>query len=451
VCAGGVLNAGPVQRRRFLPVLPDALAIARALADRPGLAVLASRPAGAPRPGDALRTFVACDPIDASDDLVPPPPPGAEPGDAPAWIGVVPYEALRAGERPEWTRHPDARPPCAVSRPAWRRYPAVVEVDHATGRVAVCGDDDRDVENLARLVAPGAARGGRGSWDLQTECDEPDAAHLERVAAALELIAAGDLYEVNLARRIRLTLRGDALALFTRVLEVAPAPWGFFQDLGESLVIATSPELALSVDGDRLRTCPIKGTRPRGGDAAQDARLAAELDADPKERAELTMAVDVHRNDLGRVAVPGSVRVLGEPALLAGRTVWSRASEIVARRAAGASLADVARAVLPCGSVTGAPKVRAMEVIARLEPHRRGVYTGAFGYVGGGERLELAMAIRTMELSRDRAPASGVSGAPSWTGAYFAGGGIVADSAPQRELEETRWKAAQLARLGGAG
>jgi anthranilate/para-aminobenzoate synthase component I len=427
---------------RVLPVPPDPIAIARTLSDRPGLAILASRPVGAPRPDDVRRSFVGCDPIEASDDLVPPAGVArdATADDAPTWIGVVPYEALRSAERPAWTRHPDDRPACAVSRPTWRRYPAVVEVDHAAGRVTVRGDDDLNVENLARRVLGGAVRAA-GGWDLRATSDEPDAAHLARVAAALDLIAAGDLYEVNLARRIRLTLRGDALALFTLLLETAPAPWGFFQDLGETLVIATSPELALSVDGDRLRTCPIKGTRPRGGDAADDAHLAAELDADPKERAELTMAVDVHRNDLGRVAVPGSVRVLGEPTLLAGRTVWSRVSEVVARRAPGVTLCDVARAVLPCGSVTGAPKVRAMEVIARLEPHRRGVYTGAFGYAGRGERLELAMAIRTMELAR--------TGHAAWEGAYFAGGGIVADSRPDRELDETRWKAAQLARLGG--
>src|SRR5581483_2452737 len=110
----------------------------------------------------------------------------------------------------------------------------------------------------------------------------------------------------NLARRIPLTVRGDALALFESLLDAAPAPWGFFQDLGGSVVCASSPELALSVRGDALRTCPIKGTRPRGRHAVEDERLARELDADPKERAELTMATDVHRNDLGAVAVAGT-------------------------------------------------------------------------------------------------------------------------------------------------
>jgi len=428
---------------RLLSVAPDPLRIARALADRPGLALLASRPQGAPGPEDARWSFVACEPVEASDELVPPGREEEGPAFGPRWIGVVPYEALRELERPGWTRDPDDRPACALARPAWRRYAAVVRVDHATGEVAVEADDARAAAALGRAVERGGGegeppgrRGAKSGFAVSVlPDDEPEQAHLERVRAALRLIAAGDLYEINLARRIPLAVRGDALALFASLLEAAPAPWGFLQDLGESTVCGASPELALSVRGERLRTCPIKGTRPRGNDAVADARLARELDGDAKERAELTMAVDVHRSDLGRVAVAGSVRVLGEPRLLAGRTVWSRVAEVVARRRPGVGVEEVVRAVLPCGSITGAPKVRAMEVIARLEPWRRGAYTGALGYVGRGGRVELAMAIRTIEIAAGR-------------GVYFSGGGIVADSVPERELDETRWKAAQLARLG---
>jgi len=423
---------------RALSLAPDPIALARSLAGRPGLAVLASRPAAAPRPDDARYSFVACDPVDASDDLIPPVGEGTADA-APLWIGVLPYEGLRSIERPGWTRDPDDRPACAIARPAWRRYAAVVRIDHTTGRVDVAGDDERSVRELTAQISPRGSRAPQRFALRVLPADEPDEAHLERVREALRLIAAGDLYEVNLARRIPVAFQGDALALFTSLLDAAPAPWGFFQDLGETHAIATSPELALSVSGEVLRTCPIKGTRPRGRAADEDARLAGELDADPKERAELTMAIDVHRNDLGRVAVPGSVRVLGEPRVLGGRTVWSRVAEVVATRAPGVTLEDIARAVLPCGSVTGAPKVRAMEVIARLEPWRRGLYTGAFGYVGRGGQLQLAMAIRTLQLSR---AAGG--------GDYFAGGGIVADSIPERELAETRWKASQLEQLAGS-
>jgi anthranilate/para-aminobenzoate synthase component I len=427
---------------RFARLPPDPVVLARALAGRRGLAVIASRPGGVPRPDDARWSFVACDPVETSDDLVPPAgddPPGDP---APRWIGVIPYEALRALERPGWTRDPDGRPPCALGRPRWHRYAAVARVDHRSGTVSVVGDDDASVASLVRALGTRATRDPAPFALHVLPSDEPDEAHLERIRAALRLIAAGDLYEVNLARRIPLEVRGDAVSLFASLLEAAPAPWGFLQELGEDIVCGASPELALSVRGDALRTCPVKGTRPRGEHAVDDAAHARALDLDPKERAELTMAVDVHRSDLGRVAVPGSVRVPDEPRVLAGRTVWSRVAEVVATRAPGVTLADVARAVLPCGSITGAPKVRAMEVIARLEPWRRGVYTGVFGWVGRDDRLELAMAIRTLQWERQR---------DAGPGAYFAGGGIVADSVPERELEETGWKAAQLERLAAAG
>jgi len=439
-----------VVRLRIQRFQPDPIAIARALggpAARAGLAVLASRPQGALRPRDARYSFVACDPVEVSDDLVPPAPVHPAPGyggaiAAPRWVGVVPYEALRGIERPGWSRTPDERPGSPFDRPFWHRYAAAVRVDHETGEVTVEADDAASAASLARSLhrAPAAA----GEWALRPlPAEEPDDAHRARVREALRLIAAGDLYEVNLARRIPFRFRGDALAMFERLLAEAPAPWGFLMTNGDRAVCAASPELALSMRGDELRTGPIKGTRPRGCDASDDARQAAALASDPKERAELTMAVDVHRNDLGRVAVPGSVRVLGEPRVMPGTTVWSRVAEVVARRLPHATLADVARAMLPCGSITGAPKVRAMEVIARLEPWRRGAYTGAVGYVGRDGGLELAMAIRTIQLQKAD-PHAAESERLAW---YFAGGGIVADSVPDRELEETRWKAVHLDRL----
>jgi anthranilate/para-aminobenzoate synthase component I len=435
---------------RVLHAPADPLLVAEGLADRPGLAVLASRPQGALRTEDARWSFVACDPVEACADLVPPPPgpvvrwgpgwDGATP--APRWIGVVPYDAIRSLERASWTPGADLRPAPPLVRPAWRRYDAVVRIDHATGRVVVEADDPAAAERLSRAVLRSPRDRARSLRVFALDEDEQDGeAHRARIRAALALIAAGDIYEINLARRISLAVRGSPLDLFTALLASAPAPWGFLQDLGDSFVCGVSPELALSVRGDRLRTCPIKGTRPRGRDAAEDARLAAALDADPKERAELVMAVDVHRSDLGRVAAAGSVHVHRPPRLVRGPTVWSRVAEVVARRAPGATLEDVVRAVLPCGSVTGAPKVRAMEVIAQLEPWRRGAYTGAFGYVSRGGELELAMAIRTIQgehLARER-------DGRAW---YFAGGGIVWGSDPDRELEETRWKSAQLAALG---
>ncbi|MDP9151679.1 MAG: chorismate-binding protein [Myxococcota bacterium] len=369
---------------------------------------------------------------------------------APRWIGVIPYEALRGAERPRWTRCPDDRLPAALSLPEWRRYAAIVRIDHLTGDVAVEADDPASAAELARAVAEGTGRTALGAFSLHAvRSDEPDEAHRRRIREALRLIAAGDLYEVNLARRLGAVVRGDPVGLFAALLEAAPATWGFYQDLGQTTICGASPELALSVRRDVLRSCPVKGTRPRGRDADADARLAAALAADPKEHAELVMAIDVHRNDLGRVARPGTVRVLGEPRVIPGRTVWSRMAEVVALRSPGSSLEAIVRAVLPCGSVTGAPKVRAMEAIACLEPWRRSAYTGAFGFVTGDGDLCLAMAIRTLELGERRGP--GGSSEAERSATYFTGGGIVADSDPERELEETRWKATQLERLSQPG
>jgi anthranilate/para-aminobenzoate synthase component I len=183
-----------------------------------------------------------------------------------------------------------------------------------------------------------------------------------------------------------------------------------------------------------LVTKPIKGTRPRGADAPEDRRLAVELSRDPKEVAELTMVVDVERNDFGRVAETGSVRVRGEPIVETYGSVHHRIATIVARMREGVSRQELLESALPSGSVTGAPKVRAMEVIAELESARRGAYTGGLGYLSHDGAMRLAMAIRTLTV------ASGV-------GHYFAGGGIVADSSAEREVLETRWKASQMTRL----
>lgn len=411
--------------------------------------------------GDPLSrwSFVAADPDLRSDrldpladdpDLAGDLASGAPPGlrRFPRWIGALPYEHRRDLERSAW-RPADTRPPALIARPVWRRYPAVAGVDHLEGRVLVAGRTAADVARLARQLA-GSLR-PPAPLHLEVADDEPPHWHLERVRAAKELIARGDLYQVNLARRLRLALLGgDPLALYERLARAAPTPLGAYLELGEGLTVAsTSPELfllaapaplergapdriGLSEGYDLIITSPIKGTRPRGLDALSDAALALDLDQDPKERAELTMIIDVERNDLGRLAVPGSVRLLGPPRVVTHRTVHHRVAWLSARARPGVTREAALAAMLPSGSVTGAPKVRAMEVIASLEPRRRGLYTGAFGYVAHDGRLTLAMAIRTAVLAGGE-------------GEYFTGGGIVADSDPDRELSETRWKALQLA------
>jgi anthranilate/para-aminobenzoate synthase component I len=447
--------------RQLFSVAPDPLAIAERLrqSSAPGLALLH---AADRNPGAFARfSYVGCDPDRTSHALDPlADDPEFSPSrvpetfrGVPRWIGVLPYEAFRGLERPGWVPSEDRRPPALLEKPVWRRYPAVVVVDHLEGRVLVVGVSRDHVDALAKKLA--GAEGRRDApFAVEVADAEPPARHVERIVAAKELIARGELYQVNLARRLLVSLvRGDALDLHRRLSAAAPSPFAACLNLdGDLTVVSTSPELLLQADVlrgpnsasvsasfGRLLTCPIKGTRPRGRDAAEDHALVRELDEDPKENAELTMIVDVERNDLGRVAAVGSVRVLHDPGVVTHRTVHHREALLSASARTGVSRREVLASMLPSGSVTGAPKVRAMEVIASLEPFRRGLYTGGFGHVAHDGSVTLAMAIRTVVL-RGR------------EGEYFTGGGIVADSDPARELEETRWKALQLekaARRGG--
>jgi anthranilate/para-aminobenzoate synthase component I len=317
-----------------------------------------------------------------------------------------------------------------VREPSWFRYGAVAVVDRD---VRVVGDDRARVDELARRIRH-AGRPTEARVEPMTGT-EPDAAHAARIARALELIAEGEIYQVNLARRLDFRVTGTSLALLERLARTTRVPYAAALDVDGLAVASCSPELFLDVSKKgHLVTLPIKGTRPRGIDAPSDARLVQELDQDPKERAELSMVVDVERNDLGRIAVTGSVRFAPSPRVETYGSVHHRVARVSADLRPGVSRTALLEAMLPSGSVTGAPKIRAMEVIASLESARRGLYTGALGYLAHDGSLRLSMAIRTL-VARDS------------VGHYFSGGGIVLGSDPSREVEETRWKAAQLLRL----
>lgn len=440
---------------REVPVPPDPPALARRLLAAGGRAVALLHTAervGPEPPGLGRYSFVTADPDRHSAALDPlagdPLPLGSGPlASFPRWIGVIPYEHRRAAlERPAWVGR-DLRAPTTPTDPVWHRYPAVAAVDHLTGRVLVAGVSAAAVAHLAAALR--TPDPGPGGLSVEAGDAEPPARHAERIAAARELIHRGDLYQVNLARRLWIRVReGDPLTLYLSLSRRSPAAFGACLHLGPDLaVVSTSPELLLraqpapeSAGSSRgfstLFTAPIKGTRPRGKDAAEDRALLRELDQDPKERAELTMILDVERHDLGRVAETGSVRVLDGPRVVTHRTVHHRMALLGARARAGVTREEVLASMVPSGSVTGAPKVRAMEVIAHLESARRGLYTGGIGFVAHDGGVTLAMAIRTAVLrGRD--------------GEYWTGGGIVADSDPGREVEETRWKAVQL--VGPAG
>ncbi len=256
----------------------------------------------------------------------------------------------------------------------------------------------------------------------------------EAVRAAQAHIAAGDIYQVNLAQRFAARFSGNGLALFESLLACSPAPGAAFLDTGERQILSASPELFLRIDRDRrITTRPIKGTRPRSADPAEDQRLADELLADPKERAELLMITDLERNDLGRVCEFGSVAVPELLRLEKFAQVQHLVSTVTGRLRADVSPVQAVAACFPGGSITGAPKRRAMEIIAELEPGPRGVYTGAIGVFGFDGSAAFNIAIRTLIHE----PARGELH-------YHVGAGITAGSVPAREFEETMHKGAGL-------
>ena len=254
--------------------------------------------------------------------------------------------------------------------------------------------------------------------------DDDGAHHMARVERIRDYLAAGDVYQVNLARRhvAQVTAAGDALALYDALVAVAPAPYGALIEADGVTVVSGSPERFLASSGDRIETRPIKGTRPRvpGG--------AEELAAADKDGAEHLMIVDLERNDLGRIAETGSVRVDELGYVVELPALYHKVSRVSAKPRADVGYAALLRATFPGGSITGAPKVRAMQLIDELEPARRGPYCGAFGFFGADGAFDLAIAIRIGVLVNRELR-------------VHVGGGIVTDSVPAAELAETELKA----------
>ena len=261
-------------------------------------------------------------------------------------------------------------------------------------------------------------------------------AYRAMVTRALEYIAAGDIYQVNLAQRFQAAPAPPALSIYRSLREIAPAPFLAYASLPDGGIASSSPERFFRVRGDLIETWPIKGTRPRGATPEEDARLLAELRASVKDRAENVMIVDLERNDLGRVCEIGSVRVPTLCDVATHSNVHHLESRVEGRLRADATPVDVIRALFPGGSITGAPKIRAVEIIDELEPVRRGVYTGAIGYWDASGDCDWNIAIRTISVVRD-------------TAYFHAGGGIVADSTPEGEYEETLVKATGMMRTLG--
>jgi para-aminobenzoate synthetase component 1 len=322
-------------------------------------------------------------------------------------------------------------------------YDTFVTADHATGAVVLHACDflnegadavERRAEEWRSALAgdgaplPPASRLGKARSNFTRR------GYLDAVGRALEYIRAGDVFQVNLSQRFTARGRPEPLDLYLRLKALSPAPFAAFLRWDDAAVVSASPEWFYQTRGDRIVTRPIKGTRPRGKTPGDDARLAAELAASAKDRAELTMIVDLERNDLGRVCRYGTVRVSEPLTVETFAQVHHLVATVEGRIRPGLGPVDVVKAMFPGGSITGAPKIRAMEVIDELEPTRRGVYTGAIGYFSREGLSGFNVAIRTMTVERDRVH-------------YQVGGGIVADSDPAAEYDETLHKGSALRAL----
>jgi anthranilate/para-aminobenzoate synthase component I len=299
----------------------------------------------------------------------------------------------------------------------------------------------RSVDEFARAAGKGRrANSVEGARPPQMKISLPVTArqHASRIRTILEEIAAGEVYQVNLAHAIRLTpAAGDPLErarLFLSLWRANPVPYPAFVTVGDTTVLALSPERYLARRGERLESGPIKGTRPRGRDVKSDARLIHELRTSPKDRAENIMIVDLVRNDLGRLARPGSVQAREICRVSSLASVHHLVSRVEARLRRGVSLGEILAATHPPGSMTGAPKMRAVEILTRLEGQPRGPYAGGVGWFAGAAHFHLAMIIRSL-----------VHG-PTGT-VLPVGGGVVADSDPTDEYRETLHKARSLLRV----
>lgn len=276
---------------------------------------------------------------------------------------------------------------------------------------------------------------------VEAESEFGEAAFKAAVMRAKQYILDGDIMQVVLAQRMSRPYHGHPLSLYRALRSLNPSPYMFYYDMGGFQIVGSSPEILVRLEDDVVTVRPIAGTRPRGATREEDLRFERELLADPKEIAEHVQLMDLGRNDTGRVAQVGSVRVTENMTVERYSHVMHIVSNVEGRIRPGLSAMDVLRATFPAGTVSGAPKIRAMEIIDALEPSKRGIYAGAVGYLGFNGDMDLAIAIRTAVI-KDR------------TLHVQAGAGIVADSVPENEWQETRNKAravlraAEIAQMG---
>ncbi len=289
-----------------------------------------------------------------------------------------------------------------------------------------------------RLRQPVDVPVSSGSYETPTERDFPKDEYLQAVLKAKDYIMAGDMMQVQVGQVLRKPFRDSPLTLYRALRSINPSPYMYLYNFGDFHVVGASPEILVRQErmpdgGDRVTIRPLAGTRKRGGTPAEDEAIAAELLADPKERAEHVMLIDLARNDIGRIAEIGSVKVTDQMVIEKYSHVMHIVSNVEGRMKPGTGPLDVLRATFPAGTLSGAPKIRAMEIIDELEPTKRGIYGGACGYISFMDDLDLAIAIRTGVIK---------------DGMLYvqAAAGVVADSVPESEWQETENKARAVLR-----
>ncbi len=463
MCADRPPNARVLLRRLDVTVPVEAAAVSFAQAEGP--AILESSCLTLPY---ARYSLFACEPIEVIESPPNDPDPLATlfdglarypkiaaPPDVPfagGWIGFATYEAGLATEGISATSARDTPGRSWMPAVRFALYDTVAVYDHHQERWSVVAIDWPDPIRKKRPPAKERLERIRGrlesSLERATDTPKPtpstsrptanlsDAEYLASVRRAQEYIRAGDIYQVNLTRRFAVRTDATPLAIYRRLRNTSPSSHAALLMWDDTAIVSSSPELFLHLRDGHVVTRPIKGTRPRGEGAAADEALKDELANSTKDRAELAMIVDLLRNDLGRVCRFGTVRVQCPGTIETHPTVFHRTATIEGELRPECTYRDLLRATFPGGSVTGVPKIRAMQIIDELEPTKRGVYCGTIGWIGLDGAMALNIAIRTMVQTGD-------------TVHLHAGGAIVADSDPAEEAREVDAKAAGMLKALG--
>lgn len=383
------------------------------------------------------------------EDLAPPPFQGG-------WAGYIGYEyggVLERIPRADTSRHSSAMPDVVLAR-----YPWVIAWDHVEQQVWIIGNTEDAVQHAYELLLLGSSENADGSPVAEPVVEEtgdegetletifssslPRTQYEAAVDAIRQYIAAGDVFQVNLSQQFSATVSTEPWTLYRYLRTINPAPFSAYFDIGSTTILSVSPERFLKVStAGVIETRPIKGTRPRGATGQTDRQLRETLQSSVKDAAEHVMIVDVLRNDIARVSQFGSVQVPELMTLETHPTVHHLVSTVTGQLRPEADAIDLLHASFPGGSITGAPKVRAMEIIAELEPVNRGVYCGAMGYLSRTGAMDMSIAIRTCVLTRSTS-----NDPQTWHATFSAGGGVVFDSEPGAEYEESVDKARALMR-----